>query len=167
MPQGHKQPEPVRNKEEQRLRNVLKELEEENKKPLTPVKAKPVVNILPSKPLPAPMPSKQLIAIQELTKIRIKKIDHITIIYRLIEKSRKQWMKRQLKQAKATYETIKHNFVLLDEEEKKEVYPAINNLYNDLIRSVPRNIPKKSIKEDFDAEENRLRMLMQKRMNAL
>ena len=167
MPQGHKQPEPVRNKEEQRLRNVLKELEEENKKPLTPVKAKPVVNILPSKPLPAPMPSKQLIAIQELTKIRIKKIDHITRIYRLIEKSRKQWMKRQLKQAKATYETIKHNFVLLDEEEKKEVYPAINNLYNDLIRSVPRNIPKKSIKEDFDAEENRLRMLMQKRMNAL
>lgn len=151
-----KKEKPILAKEEQEIVEALKP------------KVEPEKMVKLGKPTPAPKPTPaEETTLNELnkvlvTKVKIKKIDHITRIYRLIKRSRNLFRKNKLNEAKATYESIKNNFVMLSEEDKRHVYPALRSLYNDLVKGLPPKVSKKEIKEDLEAEELRLRILLKK-----
>ncbi len=130
---------------------------------------------MPEEPVPLPPVAvpvqKSSEAVQHISElmskaVKIKRIGYITRIYELVEKSRKDLMRRRLNAAKASYESIKHNFVLLNEYEKKEVYPAITSLHNDLVKGVPPKVSRKlDLKPGLEEQERRLRSLISRNVS--
>lgn len=181
-------PKPVFNEPEEdpeivRLRNAINELEPglikmpknqviQKPKPLPIPKPLPAPEPLPALSIPkAPKPVQKVVEkpegkaekrLNELMASRMRKIDYVSRIHELVAKARKLIVDKKIRAAKSAYETIKNNFLLLNDGEKRIVYPAVSGLYADLLKAMhehPKDI-KVDLKTDLENQEQKLKMLL-------